>query len=189
MPGPTFVEGDRITLRTVEEEDLEFLQRGTNHPEIRRYIDVFDTPRNREQQRETFENVDSDEDATSLLIVPREGSHADEPVGSAQLYPVNLERRWANLGAWLLPDTWGRGYATEACAHLLDHAFAERGLHRVSASVLAPNEDSVALCKRLGFVHEGTSRDLGFVDGEFVDAERYALLAEEWDGAESILDR
>jgi RimJ/RimL family protein N-acetyltransferase len=155
IPGPTFVEGDRGTLRTVEKEDLEFLQHGTNHPEIRRYVNVFDTPRNRVQQREAFENVDFDDDATSLLIVPREGSHADEPVGSAQLYPVDLKRRWANLGAWLLPETWGCEYATEACAYLLDHAFLERGLHRVSASVLAPNEDSVALCERLGFAHEG----------------------------------
>ena len=188
MPGPVFVECDRVDLRTVEAADVEFLQRGTNHPEVRRYIDVFDTPRNREQQRETFENVDSDEDATSLLVVPHEGPDAGEPVGSVQLYPVNLARRWANLGAWLLPEAWGEGYATEACAYLLEHAFGERGLHRVSATALAPSEASVALCERLGLVHEGTSRDLGFVDGEFVDAERYALLAPEWGGAESVLD-
>ena len=189
MPGPVFIEGGRVDLRTVETGDVEFLQRGVNHPAVRRYIGAFDTPRNREQQRETFDSIDSDEEATSLLVVPREGPHADEPVGSAQLYPVNLERRWANLGTWLLPDAWGRGYATESCAYLLDHAFFERGLHRVSAAPLSPNEASIALCERLGFVHEGTSRDLGFVDGEFVDTERYALLAPEWEGAAAVLDR
>lgn len=109
-------------------------------------------------------------------------------MGSVQLYPVNLDRRWANLGAWLLPEAWGRGYATGSCAHLLDHAFFERGLHRVSAAPLAPNESSVALCERLGFVHEGTSRELGFVDGEFVDQERYALLGREWEGPDAVLE-
>lgn len=102
---------------------------------------------------------------------------------------MNLRRRWANLGAWLLPEAWGNGYATESCAYVLDHAFDERGLHRVSAAPLAPNEASVALCERLGSVHEGTSRDLGFVDGEFVDQERYGLLAHEWDRATAVLDR
>jgi RimJ/RimL family protein N-acetyltransferase len=189
MPGPVFLESERLRLRTVEEEDIEFLQRGTNDPAVRRYIDAFSTPQNRTQQRETFEEVDSDGEGTSLLAVPREGHpQAGEAVGSVQLFPVNLTRRYANFGVWFLPTVWGNGYATEASAHLLDHAFLGRGLHRVSASVSAANEASIALCERLGFVHEGTSRDLGFVDGGFADLERYALLEDEWPGSGAVLD-
>jgi RimJ/RimL family protein N-acetyltransferase len=189
MPGPVFAESERLELRTVEEEDIPFLQRGVNHPSVRRYIDAFTTPQNRDQLRETFEDVDSDDDGSTLVVVPGEGyPRAGEPVGSVQLYPVNLDRRYANLGVWLLPEVWGNGYATEATAHLLDHAFLERGLHRVAASVLATNEASIALCERLGFVHEGTSRDLGFADGAYVDLERYALLAPEWDGSDAVLE-
>jgi [ribosomal protein S5]-alanine N-acetyltransferase len=34
MPGPAFIEGDRVALRTIEEEDIEFLQDGVNDPEV-----------------------------------------------------------------------------------------------------------------------------------------------------------
>lgn len=35
MLGARITDGDRITLRTVEQEDVPFLQRGTANPELR----------------------------------------------------------------------------------------------------------------------------------------------------------
>ena len=185
MSGPTFIECDRINLQTVEEEDIEFLQRGVNHPDIRHYIGAFRTPVNREQYQETFESIDSDEEGVSLLVVPNEDE--SEPIGSVQLYPINDAQGFANLGVWFMPEAWGNGYATEASAYLLDHGFQQMGLHRISAVSDSPNEASTSLCERLGFVHEGTSRELGFSDGEYTDLERYGLLSDEWEGPEEIL--
>ncbi len=48
MPGPTFIECDRIDLRPAEETDIEFLRAGVNHPAIRRYISTFRTPYSRD---------------------------------------------------------------------------------------------------------------------------------------------
>lgn len=189
MSGPTFIECDRIELRTVEEEDTEFLQRGVNHPKVRRYIGAFRTPINGERYREIFESIDSDEEGATLLAVPREGDHADDPIGSVQLYPINDSHGWANLGVWFLPEVWENGYATEASASLIEYGFKQLRLHRISAVVSAPNEASSAFCERLGFVHEGTSRDHQFADGEYVDMERYGLLADEWEGPRMVLDR
>ncbi len=67
MPGPVFAEGETVTLRTIEEEDLDFLQRGRNHPEIRRPLTDAD-PRNGEQIREYFENSVSNDDGFGFLI-------------------------------------------------------------------------------------------------------------------------
>ena len=50
------------------------------------------------------------------------------------------------------------------------------------------NEASKTLCERLGFVHEGTARQAQFVDGEYVDVERYGLLVDEWEGPKAVLD-
>lgn len=188
MSGPTFIECDRINLRTVEAEDTEFLQQGVNHPKVRRYIGAFRTPINGERYREIFESIDSD-GGTTLLAVPHEGDHAGDPIGSVQLYPINDAHGWANLGVWFLPKVWGNGYATEASAHLIEYGFKQLRLHRISAVVCAPNDASSALCERLGFVHEGTSREHQFADGEYVDVERYGLLAEEWESPTAVLDR
>lgn len=189
MTGQTFIECDRLDLRTVEEEDIEFLQRGVNHPKVRRYVSVFRTPANENQYRETFESIDSSDDGASLLAVPHEGEHAGEPVGSVQLYPLNDAQGWANFGVWFIPEVWGDGYAIEASASLIEYGFQQLRLHRISAVVDAPNEASITLCERLGFTHEGTNREQKFVDGEYVDVELYGLLADEWKGSEVILER
>jgi RimJ/RimL family protein N-acetyltransferase len=188
MPGPLFVATDRLELRTPEAEDKAFLQVGVNHPDVRRYIDVWRTPTTADEYDDLYEQYDADEDSVSLLVVAKRGDHAGDRVGSVQLAPLVDRRGWANLGAWIHPKAWGSGYATEACAHVLDYGFADLRLHRVGASVDAGNEASVALLERLGFVHEGTSRDDIYRDGAYVDRERYGLLEDEWGGAETVLE-
>jgi hypothetical protein len=56
MPGPVFLQGDGIDLRTIEEADLEFLQESVNDPSIWRAIGRVD-PVNRSQEQAFFENV------------------------------------------------------------------------------------------------------------------------------------
>lgn len=175
MPGPVFIEGDRIELRTVEEEDIEFLTRGVNHPAIRRYISVFRMPQNRERYEETFENVDSSENGASLLVCVD-----GERVGSVQLYPVDEGRGEANLAYWIDPDAQGNGYATAAGELVVEYGFEELRLHRISAVTMTPNAASRRVLERLGFSHEGTKRESAFADGEYVDEAQYGLLEAEW---------
>ncbi len=63
----------------------------------------------------------------------------------------------------------GRGYMTEAVGAAVRWAFADLGLHRVSASYRPENERSARLLERLGFVREGFARDLLFIDGAWRD--------------------
>lgn len=187
MPGPVFIETDRLELRTVEAEDADTIQRARMHPEIRRYISPFRAPRSRE---DVADEVPAD-DGVRLLVVPAE----DEPavdgengaVGQASLDYVNEGDGWANISFWLFPAARGRGYATEAAAHLVEFAFRQRGLRRITANALAPNTGSIAVLERLGFAHEGTQREKTMVDGEYVDVSFYGLLRREWDGVDAVL--
>ncbi|WP_254537045.1 GNAT family N-acetyltransferase [Halomarina litorea] len=189
MSRPTFIDCDRVALKPPDEEDVQFLREGVNHPAVRRYISSFDTPYTESRFREELWPAEHDGDGVSLLVVPTEGEFEGDPVGSVQLLPVVDRDGYANFGVWFHPGAWGRGYALDAGAHLLDYGFSELRLHRVSATVMAPNDASVALCERLGFVHEGTAREAQFADGEFVDVERFGLLEDEWDGPGAVLER
>lgn len=188
MTGQTFIDCERVELRPAEEADLPFLREGVNHPDVRRYIGVFRTPYTDERYREELWPVEHQADNVSLLAVPKAGEHAGDPVGSVQLTPVKEAHGYANLGVWFHPKAWGRGYALEASAHLVEYGFQQLRLHRVSAMAASPNEASRTLCKRLGFVHEGTTREAQFADGRYVDVERYGLLVDEWDGPAEVLD-
>ncbi|WP_222920164.1 GNAT family protein [Natrinema sp. SYSU A 869] len=174
MPGPMFLDGDRITLRPIEEADLEFLQTQVNDPRIRRPIGRS-RPINREQEREFFENDVCSDDTVGLLIV------ADAtPVGIVGLHDFDWEARNAEIGYWVAPDHHERGYGTEATALLVAHGFDQLGLHRIAARVFEFNEPSVRLLESVGFTREGVHRDAEFVDGEWQDVYWYGLLEDEW---------
>jgi|AntRauMinimDraft_4_1070384.scaffolds.fasta_scaffold00090_38 RimJ/RimL family protein N-acetyltransferase len=181
MPGPVFAEGDTVTLRTIEEADLDFLQRGRNHPEVRRPLTDAD-PRNGEQIREYFENSVSNDDGFGFLICTEaeDGDDDPTPVGTVHVPWIRSREGVGMLMYWVLPEHQGNGYVTEATELTLDYAFEERRLAKVFAHVLVPNEASWHVLEKLGFQREGRQRKESFVDGERVDSYRYGLLAEEW---------
>lgn len=187
MSRPTFINTDRLDLTPAEEDDLTFLRNGVNHPKIRKYISIFSTPHTEERYRDERWPIAHDSDGVWLLAVPNHGEFVAEPVGSVQLYPVNETHGWANFGIWFHPKAWGKGYALEASAYLFEYGFRSLRLHRISATTVALNDDAMTLCRRLGFVHEGTARETQFVDGRFVDVERFGLLSDEWTSPRRVL--
>lgn len=175
MPGPVFIAGDRIELRTIEEEDLEFLQEGMNNPTVRRYAGG-DLPYNQDRYVEERYDPLSGGDYLQLLVCD-----GDQRLGDVSLAPIDERRGWANLGFWIHPDHQGQGYATAAARLAVDHGFDELGLHRISATIAAPNAASQRVVEKLGFVHEGTKREDAFTGGTYVDREVYGVLRDEWE--------
>lgn len=172
MPGAAFIRGERITLRTVEPDDGEFLRRWHNDPAIRNGL-MFTMPQNREQVSSFIETDDENDEWLNLLICLDE-----EPIGVVELNEIRYRR--GELVCWLIPEQQGDGYATEAVSLLIDHAFDVLGLHRVYGRTLGYNAGSQALLERLGFSKEGEFREHVFIDGEFQTLKWYGILEDEW---------
>lgn len=176
MPGALYLDGDDVSLRTVEEEDLPFLRDAINDPEVRRYLPNR-TPINLDAEREFYENVVASEGQVNLLVC----SDGD-PAGTIGLDPADAVGGTGEIGLFLAPEFWGRGHGTEAARLMTDYAFRERRLHRVTARVLEPNVGSRRIWEKLGYRHEATMREADFNDGEYVDVHRFAVLEGEWEG-------
>jgi RimJ/RimL family protein N-acetyltransferase len=69
-------------------------------------------------------------------------------VGCCGLRP---RRDLLELGFYLLPDHWGRGYAIEAARGVIAHAFGALGQRELFAGHHPDNEASRALLEKLGF--------------------------------------
>jgi RimJ/RimL family protein N-acetyltransferase len=85
----------------------------------------------------------------------------------------------AQFGYWLAPTARGRGYATRA-AVLLTRWLFELGAARVFLTIVAENEQSVAVARRAGFICEGTMRSHGVWQGRRCDVKWFAALPNEW---------
>ncbi|MGE4210220.1 MAG: GNAT family N-acetyltransferase [Oligoflexales bacterium] len=76
-------------------------------------------------------------------------------LGGVELFVLNKQLRWANLGYSIHNQYWGRGYATEACGLALQIAFIDLNLHRVEAATRPENKAAIQVAQKAGLVHEG----------------------------------
>lgn len=87
--------------------------------------------------------------------------------------------RSAVLGYWIDHRAAGRGAAPRAAALVIDHLFAELGLHRVEVTVRPENAASLRVVQKLHLRPEGLRRAAIHVDGAWRDHLVFALTAEE----------
>ena len=152
------------------------------------------TDRNREHLRAWLPWVDADrtvEDSKNFIrgalkqFAANNGFqagiwHEGRLAGVVGYHAIDWENRSTALGYWLGKEFQGRGLATAACRALVDHAFEDLGLNRVSIACATENKRSCAIPERLGFRREGIRRQAEWLYDHFVDHVVYAALASEW---------
>ncbi len=94
---------------------------------------------------------------------------------------VDTSPHRVEMGYWLGEAFQGKGLMTQAGQAMLTHLFTVAGRHRVDIRCDIHNTRSRALAERLGFVHEGTTRQADRIGGAFVDMHRFGLLRSDWD--------
>ncbi len=89
-------------------------------------------------------------------------------------------QRRAELGYFLLPEHWGRGYATEIARALVDVSFRTLGLHKVVGSCNEHNDASAQVMQKAGMRKEGVFRGERYKDGRWDDELRFGILKSDW---------
>lgn len=182
MPGARVASGERVTLRTVEREDLPFCQRADADPEIRPmmggHVQTLAQVEEGYDEQWGFDDLflvclddegagpgHPDEDATRRIGFCAAGGHEQDRPG---------------LAMFIVPEAQGEGYGKEALSLVLDHVFRVYHHPAVGTRTLAHNDAARGLLESLGFTQEGRIRDKLFWDGQYRDRVVYGLRREEW---------
>lgn len=81
-------------------------------------------------------------------------------LGEAVINDFDPDNESANYRLWLAgPDVFGRGYGTEVTRLVIDYAFDQVGLHRLSLDVLDHNHRARRVYEKCGFTLEGRLRN------------------------------
>ncbi len=179
-PDPRDLRTPRLRLRPLVLADVAAVTRYRDDPEVARY-----------QSWETYSDADSE--ALIRAVMDRRSGTPGEwfqwgielrstgaLIGDCGLKTRGDDPRQGEIGYTLARDQQGQGLATEAVRAVLDHAFRDLGLHRVSASVDADNLASLALLERLELRREAHFRRSVWFKGGWCDDVIYALLRDEW---------
>lgn len=181
MPGPRITSGERVTLRTLESEDLPFVQRGSANPAIRYPLGT------RLKNQEQIE-LPTEDDDTDQFLVCLDGDDAGpgqpdgddvERIGVVSVADADWRR--PELGYWLVPEVHGEGHGRESVALVIDYVFRTYDHPTVGARAYDFNDASRGLLESLGFTEEGRTRKDRFIDGAYRDTFQYGLLRDEWE--------
>lgn len=86
----------------------------------------------------------------------------------------------AHFGYWLATPVWGRGYASEALAALLDFGFEVLGLKRIWGAAMPDNPASIRVMEKCGLARGGMMRVQRPNFGDEVDMVKLELLHSDW---------
>jgi RimJ/RimL family protein N-acetyltransferase len=170
------IRGQRIQLRTTVKSDMELKVKWYNDPEVNRTLIL---PEKLELQKtyEWFERAQKDESREDWVIETRDG----EAIGVVGIKEIKKNNRSGLLYIVIgEKEYWGKGLGLEAELLTIHYGFKHLNLHRVLGSALENNPASIAVMEKVGFHHDGISRDEYFANGRFYDVHRYSILGHEF---------
>lgn len=178
------LETQRVNYRLFQRGDFKLFYNVFSNKDIMRYawIDGFD---NEEEMLPFFENFLSVNDMPN-----KNNSYAFAAFTKAendfigftdiQILSLNKAGGCGEIGYFLMPEFWGRGYATEMAAVMTDFGFERLKLHKVCARCNANNLSSENIMRKLGMHKEGELRKVRYKRGSWDDEKYYGILREEW---------
>ena len=176
--------GRTIILRNFEREDLKHLHEWQNDEEVMRLARSFpDHTISREALEARYEKAIKGDDFGERYYIIEERT-TGKPIGWTSLDIHRWTRRATGADIGLAigeKNHWKKGYGTEAVQLLLQEAFEQLNLHRLTWWTFAENEASLALAKKTGFREEGRTRDSVFFDNQYHDSVILGLLKEEYE--------
>lgn len=169
------LQGDKVYLRALEPEDLDFVFAIENNEEFWE-ISATSAPYSRYLLKKYIKNSHRDlYEVKQLRLVICKNDHT--PVGLIDLFDFEPRDQRAAIGILIQNgNDRGQGYGSESLSLLCDYCFRRLGLHQVYANVGTDNANSQVLFENAGFVQAGHKKDWNYIDGSFKDELLYQLI-------------
>lgn len=138
------LEGYGITLRSLNENSVEQLRQWRNQTEIRQWMQ-YQKLISKEEQQKWFKQLDS---SSAYFII----YYGQVAIGMTHLSQIQKEEKIADAGLFIADLTFhGTGVSLGASLLLLNYAFNQLELEKVTAKVAQQNKKAIQYNELLGF--------------------------------------
>jgi len=166
MPGRVILETERLRLRELQPEDLDFAAEMLADPEVMKY---WPRPIDRTEAEVWIQRHQARYREHGFGYWLAERASDGVPVGQVGLLRQEFDGRIeVGLGYMLHRPYWGQGYALEGARACLEFGFDELGLERIVILIRPENEPSLRVAAKLGADLEGETDYAGFRHQVFV---------------------
>ncbi|MFF2775485.1 GNAT family N-acetyltransferase [Streptomyces sp. NPDC058052] len=164
-----------VALAALDTDDAELLHSWRSDPVTAHHLGVW--PRPLTALRERVERYIDDDDRDDFLVVLPDGT----AIGHVALTGQNIVDGAAQVELILAAGYRGLGHGTAALDALVDLAFGELPMYRLTAETHTDNAPALAVLAKSGFVREGVSRSACLHRGRRHDLAVFSLLRPEWE--------
>lgn len=161
------IQGKKVTLRAIEESDLELLHKWSNDPEIWYQLGGWHFPGSFESIKTWFSNLQKDTLNQRFAIEVKDCGL----IGTANLVDIDWKNNHAFHGLMLGDkDSRGKGYGVDTIMAIMRYSFEELHLERLDSTIIEYNEISLNVyLKECGWKEEGRQRNWYFRKNRYWD--------------------
>lgn len=168
-----------ITLRAIEESDLELIREMINDPIIENMTGGGGFPVSMYQQKKWFESIQSLKNELRLMI----DTEKHGAIGTVVLSNIDYKNGTAEFHAKIASskNIRGLGYGIKAYKATFDYAFNQMNLNCIITGNIEYNSVTEHIKEKCGFKQEGVLRERVYKNGKHHSIIVWSLLRSDWE--------
>lgn len=164
----------RITFSEILLEDAHLIHQGLSNSELTKYYGVhFNTLEETQTQMDWYEDLNKSEKGVWFKI---QLIHTHEFIGAVGFNDWDHKKMVADIGCWILPEFWGKGFGTESMKKAIDYGFEELLLKEVVGFIDSKNTGIKKVLKKLNFEHFKSSEEIDSKNGNKINLDHFQLF-------------
>lgn len=170
-----FIEGQAVTLRSLEVEDSESFYLWSQDREITQFsLSAYAYPKSQADIKHWLSDVNQDSKTIMFGICCIKTGKLVGYTGLVSISQINRSAEYFIL----IGDKhyWGKGVASNVTQLVAGYAFRDLGLHRLELTAFVDNKAAIRAYENAGYQHEGIKRQAGFRHGGFYDKVQMSVL-------------
>lgn len=182
----TTIETERLLLKPYQDHMAEGVYKVVSQQEVADTMLMIPHPYPRKQVDRWLAYLQKSFELGSALeyaVFTKE--EPDRYLGNCGLVSISQTHHSGEIGYFIDPAEWGRGYATEACRKLVDIGFQKHGLNRLFGRCLVRNPASRSVLEKAGMSFEGRFKQEFRMNGMYEDTDYLAILASDYHDKEA----
>lgn len=167
---------NKVCLRKAELSDIDILYEIKNDKKAAALLGGFSTGYSKLDIENWIITHNNNKNEVLYLI---ETAEEQKVIGHVGIYNIDFRVRKAEFAILIAgEDNQGKGYGSLCTKFMIDYAFNELNIRRLTFSLLSDNHRALALYMKYGFVQEGLLKDEQYSFGKFHDIILMSLFSD-----------
>jgi len=174
---------ERLIIRDLAIDDLENHHKLISNDNVMKYLQDIKTNTVEESKENLKRAIDSINSINrELYFFAMEDISANEYIGEIGYTVIKNTPygKLVHLGYFINEKYWNKGYVTEALKRVVEFAFEDDNVYRISTGCIKENTGSEKVMQKNGFIKEAEYKEYALHEGKLKDRVEYRLLKSEW---------